>query len=111
MSGIAMAARKYKGFFVGNEKGRLMKTSNFEIAEAVQPVAAADIRKALFNASSIRSRRSRERRRDGMRCVTIEIRDEELDVFVRRGLLSDAARCDVEAIKRVIYSHFDATLV
>jgi len=86
-----------------------MEKSNFEMttAEAVQPVAAADMRKPLFKAGSIRSRRSRERRRDGLRCVTIEIRDEELDAFVRRGSLSDAARCDVEAIKQTIYSHFD----
>jgi hypothetical protein len=44
-----------------------METSNFEMttAEAVQPVAAADMRKPLFKAGSIRSRRSRERRRDG----------------------------------------------
>ena len=90
-----------------------METSNFErtTAEAVQLVAVADMRKPLFKAGSIRSRRSRERRRDGLRCVTIEIRDEELDEFVRRSLLSDAARCDVEAIKQAIYSHFDATLV
>ena len=90
-----------------------MEKSNFEMttAEAVQPVAAADVRKSLFKAGSIRSRRSRERRRDGLRCVTIEIRDEELDVFVRQGLLGDAARCDLEAIKQAIYSHFDATLV
>jgi hypothetical protein len=59
----------------------------------------------------VRSRRSRERRRGGLRCVTIEIRDEELEAFVRRGLLSDAARCDVEAIKQAVYSYFDATLV
>ena len=40
-----------------------METSNFErtTAEAVQPVAAADMRKPLFKAGSIRSRRSRER--------------------------------------------------
>ena len=90
-----------------------MEKSNFEMttAEAVQPVAAADMRKPLFKAGSIRSRRSRERRRDGPRCVTIEIRDEELEAFVRRGLLSDAARCDVEAIKQAVYSYFDATLV
>jgi hypothetical protein len=89
-----------------------MEKSNFEMtpSEAVQPVAAADMGKPLFKSGSIRSRRSRERRRGGLRCVTIEIRDEELGVFVRRGLLSDAARCDVEAIKQAIYSYFDATL-
>jgi hypothetical protein len=46
-----------------------MEKGNFEMtaAEAVQPVAAADMRKPLFKAGSIRSRRSRERRRDGLR--------------------------------------------
>jgi hypothetical protein len=34
-----------------------------------------------------RMRRHRERRRDGLRCVTIELRETEIDALVRNGFL------------------------
>lgn len=67
-------------------------------------------RDEILKAGSIRSRRSRERRKDGTRCVTIEVRDEELAALVRKGLLDGATRCDLGAIRNAIYNHFDRTL-
>jgi hypothetical protein len=52
----------------------------------------------------------RERQKDGLRCVTLEIRNEEIDVLIERGLLNDVARNDKEAIKAALYKHLDATL-
>jgi hypothetical protein len=45
-----------------------------------------------------------------MRCLTIEVRDEEVNALIKRGLLASAARSDREAIKTAIYSHLDKTL-
>jgi hypothetical protein len=42
-------------------------------------------------------RRHRERRRDGMRCLTIEIRDSEVEALVRKQLLKPDARNDPNA--------------
>lgn len=52
----------------------------------------------------------RERRKDGLRCVMIEIRNEEIEGLVQRRLLNDVARNDREAIKAALYRHLDATL-
>jgi len=63
-----------------------------------------------LSAAAERMRRHRERRRDGLRCLTIEIRDSEIDSLVRMGLLRPEIRNDANAIVEAIYAHFDRTL-
>jgi hypothetical protein len=43
-------------------------------------------------------RRSRKRRRDGQRCVTVVVLDREIAALVTRGLLDPDARNDRHAI-------------
>ena len=57
-----------------------------------------------------RMRRSRKRRRDGLRCLTIEIRDTEIDALVRRDLLAPDTRNDRRAIKKALYAFLDQSL-
>ena len=57
-----------------------------------------------------RMRRHRERRRDGMRCLWIELRDTEIDVLVQRGLLKEETRHDQNAIADALYDHLERTL-
>lgn len=57
-----------------------------------------------------RMRRHRERRRDGLRCVMIELRETEIDAFVRRGLLSHETRNVPSAIINALYAFLDNTL-
>ena len=57
-----------------------------------------------------RMRRHRERQRDGLRCLTIELRDTEIDVLVRKGMLKADARSDRDAIRDALYTHLDRTL-
>ena len=57
-----------------------------------------------------RMRRHRERRREGMRCLWIELRDTEIDVLVQRGLLSADTRNDQNAIADALYDHLERTL-
>jgi len=56
-----------------------------------QPTAAPAIR----SAAAERMRRHRERRRDGLRCLMIELRETEIDALARNGFLKAAklARC------------------
>jgi hypothetical protein len=57
-----------------------------------------------------RMRRHRERRREALRCVTIELRETEIDVLVQKGLLKADARNDARAVREALYQYFDSTL-
>jgi hypothetical protein len=57
-----------------------------------------------------RVRRHRERRRDGLRCLTIELRETERDALIRKGLLKADARNDLHAVREALYAHLDNTL-
>jgi hypothetical protein len=65
---------------------------------------------ASLSPAAERMRLHRERRRHGLRCVTIELRETEIDELVRRGLLKPETRNDPEAIVGAIYAHLDRTL-
>ena len=57
-----------------------------------------------------RMRRHRERRRDGMRCLRVELRDTEIDALVRKGLLKPETRHDQNAIADALYDYLERTL-
>ena len=57
-----------------------------------------------------RMRRHRERRRDGMRCLQVELRETEIDALVRHGLLKAETRHDQNAITDALYEHLERTL-
>ena len=57
-----------------------------------------------------RMRRSRRRRRDGLRCFRLEIRDSEIEGLVRRGLLPASEQTNRNAIMKAMYAFFDRTL-
>jgi hypothetical protein len=62
------------------------------------------------SAAGLRMRRHRERRRDGLRCMTIELRETEVTELIRKGLLNNDARNDLSSIKRAFYAFLDRTL-
>jgi hypothetical protein len=57
-----------------------------------------------------RMRAHRQRRRDGLRCLTIELRDTEIDALVRKELLKPETRNDTSAIIDALYVFLDRTL-
>ena len=57
-----------------------------------------------------RMRRHRERRRDGLRCLTIELRETEIDALIRKELLKSGTRNDPSAIIDALYAFLDRTL-
>lgn len=57
-----------------------------------------------------RMRRHRQRRRDGMRCFQLEIRDTEIDELIRRKLLKKETRNDKQSIVDAIYEFLENTL-
>ena len=55
-------------------------------------------------------RRHRERRREGLRCLWIEVHETELDALVRERLLEPQLRHDENAIADALYAHLERTL-
>ncbi len=51
-----------------------------------------------------RMRRYRERRRERLRCLMIEIREREIDALVGLGLLKTEMRKDASAIVAALYT-------
>jgi hypothetical protein len=65
---------------------------------------------AFRSPAAQRMRLHRQRRREGLRCLTIELRETEIDVLVRKGMLEADARNDPDAIRDALYAHLDRTL-
>jgi hypothetical protein len=64
----------------------------------------------IKEANANRVRLHRERRRHGLRCLMIEIRDREIDALVRQGLLDGEKRDDTTAIRAAFHEYLDHTL-
>jgi hypothetical protein len=59
--------------------------------------------KAPVSAAAARMRRHRQRRRDGMRSLTIEVREAEIDALIRSGSLEKSSRNDPNAVTQALY--------
>jgi hypothetical protein len=57
-----------------------------------------------------RMRLHRERKKNGMRCLMIELRETEIDALIREGFLKSDTRNDTAAITDAIYAYFDREL-
>ena len=62
------------------------------------------------SAAAERMRLHRERRREGLRCLTIELRETEIDALIREGLLKPETRNDLSAVSDALYAFLDGTL-
>jgi len=62
---------------------------------------------ATRSAAAERMRAHRQRRRDGLRCLIVELRETEIDVLL--GKKADA-RNDQDAIRNALYAHLERTL-
>jgi hypothetical protein len=63
-----------------------------------------------LSAAAERMRAHRKRRRAGLRCVVVQLRETEIDVLIRKGLLKADARHDLYAVRDALHEHFDRTL-
>jgi hypothetical protein len=57
-----------------------------------------------------RMRVHRERKKSGMRCAIIELRETEINALIRKGFLRSDARNDTSEIIDAIYAFFDREL-
>jgi len=58
------------------------------------------------SAAAERMRARRQRRRDGLRCIVVQLRETEVDELIRRKLLQADARNDVYAVRDALHAHF-----
>jgi hypothetical protein len=72
--------------------------------------ATPPTREIARSAAAERMRLHRERRRQGLRCLTVELRETEIDALVRMRLLEKETRNDANAIIEALHAHFDRTL-
>ena len=69
-----------------------------------------DSEAAAISRAALRMRRHRERRRDGLRCVTIELRETEITALIRKCFLKEDARNDRRAVLSAFYGFLDGVL-
>ena len=65
---------------------------------------------ATRSAAAERMRRHRQRRRDGFRCLMIELRETEIDSLIRKGLLPPGNRHDYGSVQLAFYAFLDRAL-
>ena len=65
---------------------------------------------ATRTAAAGRMRRHRQRRRDGLRCLMIELRETEIDALITNGLLLPENRHDYELVQSAFYAFLDHAL-
>jgi hypothetical protein len=77
---------------------------------AAMPDQAAIESSVSPTAPALRMRRHRDRRRKGLRCLTLQVRDREIDALVRKGLLTAETRNVLREITMAFYRFLDQTL-
>ena len=85
-----------------------MTITRADILNELAKIAFADVTPGARAAA--RMRRHRDRRRDGLRCLNIELRATEIDALIDRGLLKPETRNDAKSIIEALYAFFDQTL-
>jgi hypothetical protein len=56
-------------------------------------------------------RRHRQRKRDGLRSLQIELRETEVDALIGAGFLDERGRNNSSAVIRALYKFFDDILI
>jgi hypothetical protein len=82
-----------------------MTITRDDLLNELAKVAFGDVTPA-----ATRMRRNRERRRDGMRCLNIELRETEIDALIQKRMLKSETRNDPRAIEEALYAYLDQNL-
>jgi hypothetical protein len=54
--------------------------------------------------------RHRRRRKKGLRCLTVELRESEIDALIRRQRLAPESRDDLLAVRKALYDFLEDML-
>jgi len=78
--------------------------------DAVPPVNQPGNEPTVRSSAAERMRLHRDRRRLGLRCLMIELRETEIDGLIGKGLLNSETRHDPHVVREALYAHLDQTL-
>jgi hypothetical protein len=67
-------------------------------------------RDAAPSPAAMRMRRSRERRREGLRCLRVELRATEISALIRKGFLKSETRTERKAIVQALNTFLEIKL-
>jgi hypothetical protein len=81
-----------------------------EISGSTPDVAGASATAEPPLSAAKRMARYRERKKRGLRCVTLQVRKSEIAGLVRAGLLDSNQSNDLLALKAALYRHLEETL-
>lgn len=84
----------------------IKRMANDDVMTAVQPTTEPPPR----SPAAARMRAHRKRKRQGLRCVTVQLRETEIDVLIKMGLLTADTRNDPQSVRKAVHTHFDRTL-
>lgn len=63
-----------------------------------------------ISSAAERMRRHRQRQLAGRRCLLVELREPQIEMLIRTGLLKHETRHDRSEIIKALHAHFDRTL-
>ena len=66
-------------------------------------------KEARITAGALRMRETRRRRREGLRCITLNIRDVEIDRLIELGHLRQDDRDDKNVVLLALYRFLDSS--
>jgi hypothetical protein len=69
-----------------------------------------DAQETSISSAAARMRRHRKRRRDGLRCLTVQLHETEIEALVHKGLLPFETRHSKNEIIKALHDFFDLTL-
>jgi hypothetical protein len=79
-------------------------------AAPTAPAPTAQAAKPAPLSSAERMRLYRDRQKRHLRCVMVQMREQEIDALIRRWNLSQEDRKDAVAIRQALYRFFDQVL-
>jgi len=92
----------------GSNSDAVRNTIVEQAASALSLKSSDSIPRASLAAE--RMRRCRQRRRAGLRCLLIELRETEINALIRKGLLKQETRNDANAVIEALYAFLDRAL-
>jgi hypothetical protein len=72
--------------------------------------SALSIASPALSPAAERMRRHRKRRRNGLHCLTIELRETEVHALMRKGFLAPESGPTHEAVRRALYAFLESAL-
>ena len=109
---VEISADDARGYFLASihPRQQLLNLEQPKRIVAARHVEMGYVNIQRYSADEDAGNQREYRRRQGFRCLTIELRETEIDALIRRGLLKAETRHDMDAVRLALYQYLDHTL-